>query len=104
MLRHISMFAHGDQSERSREKQYYRDKNVAEAAYEHGIETFVLISSDKAVNPANVMGATKRFAEMLIMQMGASSETKFVAVRFGNVLGSRGRHPYFKNKSSKAGR
>ncbi|AIZ61586.1 nucleoside-diphosphate sugar epimerase/dehydratase [Bacillus safensis] len=79
-------------------------KNVAEAAHEHGIETFVLISSDKAVNPANVMGATKRFAEMLIMQMGASSETKFVAVRFGNVLGSRGSViPIFKKQIEQGG-
>ncbi|WP_353854521.1 nucleoside-diphosphate sugar epimerase/dehydratase [Bacillus sp. Bos-x628] len=79
-------------------------KNVAEAAHLHGVETFVLISSDKAVNPANVMGATKRFAEMLIMQMGANSDTKFVAVRFGNVLGSRGSViPIFKKQIEKGG-
>ncbi|RST74192.1 polysaccharide biosynthesis protein [Siminovitchia acidinfaciens] len=65
-------------------------KNVAEAADIHGVDTFVLISTDKAVNPPNVMGATKRIAEMIIQTMAKESETKFVAVRFGNVLGSRG--------------
>ncbi|MGE6630130.1 polysaccharide biosynthesis protein [Bacillus sp. NPDC077027] len=79
-------------------------KNVAEAADLHGVETFVLISSDKAVNPANIMGATKRFAEMVIMQMGGESQTKFVAVRFGNVLGSRGSViPIFKKQIEKGG-
>jgi len=65
-------------------------KNVAEAADSFDVHTFVLISSDKAVNPPNVMGATKRFAEMIIQSLAPNSNTKFVAVRFGNVLGSRG--------------
>ncbi|WP_077302659.1 polysaccharide biosynthesis protein [Virgibacillus pantothenticus] len=65
-------------------------KNVAEAADTFGIHTFVLVSTDKAVNPTNVMGATKRIAEMVIQDLSARSKTKFTAVRFGNVLGSRG--------------
>ncbi|WP_275955619.1 polysaccharide biosynthesis protein [Priestia megaterium] len=65
-------------------------KNVAEAADTFGVGTFVLISSDKAVNPTNVMGSTKRIAEMVIQELDKHSQTKFVAVRFGNVLGSRG--------------
>ncbi|WP_277680106.1 polysaccharide biosynthesis protein [Gracilibacillus dipsosauri] len=65
-------------------------KNVAEAADTYHVETFVLVSTDKAVNPTNVMGSTKRVAEMIIQRLAKSSDTKFVAVRFGNVLGSRG--------------
>ncbi len=63
--------------------------NVAEAASEHGVEEFILISSDKAVRPTNIMGATKRIAELLLLAL-QNGRTKYVAVRFGNVLGSNG--------------
>ncbi|MBP1465056.1 polysaccharide biosynthesis protein [Candidatus Chloroploca sp. M-50] len=65
-------------------------RNLLEAAEAAGVERFVMISSDKAVNPTSVMGATKRMAEMLVHQMGQRSGRPYVAVRFGNVLGSRG--------------
>jgi len=65
-------------------------KNIAEIADKIEVEIFILISTDKAVNPSNVMGATKRIAEILIHEIGQKSKTRFAAVRFGNVLGSRG--------------
>ncbi|PIC85445.1 hypothetical protein CSV72_13610 [Sporosarcina sp. P20a] len=79
-------------------------KNVAEAARFFGVSHFVLVSTDKAVNPPNIMGATKRFAEMVVQNLAKDSETKFAAVRFGNVLGSRGSVvPLFKQQIAKGG-
>lgn len=79
-------------------------KNVAEAADRFGVQSFVMISTDKAVKPSSAMGATKRIAEMIIQHMASISKTKFVAVRFGNVLGSRGSViPLFKEQISRGG-
>lgn len=79
-------------------------RNVAEAADALDVKNFVLISTDKAVNPPNVMGSTKRFAEMIIQNLAKESKTKFVAVRFGNVLGSRGSViPLFKKQIQAGG-
>ena len=80
-------------------------RNVAEAANHAKVKTFVMISTDKAVNPPNIMGATKRLCEMIVQDMATKSDsTKYVAVRFGNVLGSRGSViPLFKKQIAKGG-
>jgi FlaA1/EpsC-like NDP-sugar epimerase len=65
-------------------------RNTAEIADRSGVETFILISTDKAVNPTSIMGASKRIAELVIKDINRRSSTRFAAVRFGNVLGSNG--------------
>jgi len=79
-------------------------KNISEIADKNGVETFIFISTDKAVNPTSIMGATKRIAEMIVQEINTTSQTHFAAVRFGNVLGSRGSViPIFKQQIEKGG-
>lgn len=82
----------------------YGSKNMAEAAKAAGVESFIMISTDKAVRPTNVMGSTKRIAEIIVTSLNEPGRTKFAAVRFGNVLGSRGSViPVFKEQIENGG-
>jgi FlaA1/EpsC-like NDP-sugar epimerase len=79
-------------------------KNLADLAVKYEVERFVMVSTDKAVNPTNIMGATKRIAEMYINSMPSHGKTKFITTRFGNVLGSNGSViPLFKNQIASGG-
>jgi FlaA1/EpsC-like NDP-sugar epimerase len=78
--------------------------NLSECADKYGVQRFIMISTDKAVNPTNIMGASKRICEMIIQGMDKVSKTEFVAVRFGNVLGSNGSViPLFKKQIARGG-
>lgn len=78
--------------------------NIANLAHEFGVLKFILISSDKAVNPTNIMGASKRIAEIIIQNLNKRSDTEFISVRFGNVLGSNGSViPFFKKQIEEGG-
>lgn len=86
--KHVPLMEHNP--EEAIKNNIFGTKNVVELANKYYVQRFVLVSTDKAVNPTNIMGATKRAAELIVEEYSKTSKTKFMAVRFGNVLGSNG--------------
>lgn len=86
--KHVPLMEHNP--EEAVKNNVFGTKNLIECSHEYGVDRFLLISTDKAVNPTSVMGATKRICEMMIQKKAQESSTKYMAVRFGNVLGSKG--------------
>ena len=86
--KHVPLMEHNP--EESIKNNIFGTKNIIDLSDKYKVDRFILVSTDKAVNPTNIMGATKRTAELLVEEKNINSETKFVATRFGNVLGSNG--------------
>lgn len=92
------------QAKQAIENNFFGTKNVAELASKYGSEKFILVSTDKAVNPTNIMGSTKRMAEIFCQNFNETSKTSYITVRFGNVLGSAGSViPLFKKQLKQGG-